>query len=422
MDNKFSSELIKVFELSINNRRHIGKDLNKFLNIVQENNEVSVNEKFSICVSLVKKCIDLENHDEDYVKNRNYYIEALKKFWDIEKTYIKESGLDTKTYETKFGISTISIKKKIVEAMKRRRAKILDEIEEEDREEAMSKLDEEISIFTDEVTSMVEHAPGLDETEKNQTLFDLSRENKFKESLKVTAKELEKNVEPIKFNRPSFIVQHNEEPTGTRNDEMEISLLRGTKPVSLTGINKKNAQLYITDYQLNIPDIILLNYAILKIDHKNGDATLLDIYSDSKSLKRSFSDKNLTTVDALQRYILSKKGILLKDGEKYREVIEKVLYAKKGLTYGNGQNTLLRIGTFLNGSNICGINMQELNGRRKIIYGSILNNGVTSEILSRGYLDSYSGIVTNAGNNRYSMIRNSGLEKRIMENKMDRKI
>ena len=46
MDNKFSSELIKVFELSINNRRHIGKDLNKFLNIVQENNEVSVNEKF----------------------------------------------------------------------------------------------------------------------------------------------------------------------------------------------------------------------------------------------------------------------------------------------------------------------------------------------------------------------------------------
>ena len=277
MDNKFSSELIKVFELSINNRRHIGKDLNKFLNIVQENNEVSVNEKFSICVSLVKKCIDLENHDEDYVKNRNYYIEALKKFWDIEKTYIKESGLDTKTYETKFGISTISIKKKIVEAMKRRRAKILDEIEEEDREEAMSKLDEEISIFTDEVTSMVEHAPGLDETEKNQTLFDLSRENKFKESLKVTAKEVEKNVEPIKFNRPSFIVQHNEEPTGTRNDEMEISLLRGTKPVSLTGINKKNAQLYITDYQLNIPDIILLNYAILKIDHKNGDATLLDI-------------------------------------------------------------------------------------------------------------------------------------------------
>ena len=108
--------------------------------------------------------------------------------------------------------------------------------------------------------------------------------------------------------------------------------------------------------------------------------------------------------------------------EKYIEVIEKVLYAKKGLTYGNGQNTLLRIGTFLNGSNICGINMQELNGRRKIIYGSILNNGVTSEILSRGYLDSYSGIVTNAGNNRYSMIRNSGLEKRIMENTMDREL
>ena len=101
MDNKFSSELIKVFELSINNRRHIGKDLNKFLNIVQENNEVSVNEKFSICVSLVKKCIDLENHDEDYVKNRNYYIEALKKFWDIEKTYTEFKAIGSKKYIVK---------------------------------------------------------------------------------------------------------------------------------------------------------------------------------------------------------------------------------------------------------------------------------------------------------------------------------
>lgn len=205
MNNHLLEELMGFLNISRRNKRHIGKDLDSLMdmaytktNVKNENGiySIGINDKMEACVECINTVLNLENHDEDYVKNRGFYIGALEKFWRIEKEYIENCVENPNNYNIKFSDFVIRVKENVVRSMIKEKEENIYEIEDEEQKvEFMRKVDEEIKKFEYAMTDMVKNVQGLNNSEKKLILYNLKKE------LTTHENDLNENHELNKTNR-----------------------------------------------------------------------------------------------------------------------------------------------------------------------------------------------------------------------------
>lgn len=167
--------------------------------------------------------------------------------------------------------------------------------------------------------------------------------------------------------------------------------------------------------------MIGINYGILRINHYNGDTTLLNLFSNGgEKIKEIIDGLGYKDLDYLAQYIIRNRGILSKGymSEFNREKMEDSLYRNRGAV--NGRNSILRIGTYISGSNICGINLQEKDKKESIVYGTILRDGISAERLVNQRFPLYAGEIEEQIINHFNFVKNAELEARIKENNLNR--